>query len=98
MRFVSLARESGVKHIVYLSQLHASLESPLRFLRYHAAVEEAIRTSGMTYTNLRPNLYMQGLLMIGKSIALEGRFFASAGDAMVSAVDVRDVAASRWPP
>ena len=32
LRFVSLAREAGVKHIVYLSQLHASLESPLRFL------------------------------------------------------------------
>jgi uncharacterized protein YbjT (DUF2867 family) len=93
LRFVSLAREAGVKHIVYLSQLHASLESPLRFLRYHAAVEEALRTSGMSFTNLRPNLYMQGLLMIGKSIATEGRFFAPAGEALVSVVDVRDVAA-----
>jgi uncharacterized protein YbjT (DUF2867 family) len=93
LRFVALARESGVKHIVYLSQLHASLDSPLRFLRYHAAVEEALRGSGMSYTNLRPNLYMQGLLMIGKSIASEGRFFAPAGDALVSVVDVRDVAA-----
>jgi uncharacterized protein YbjT (DUF2867 family) len=81
-----------VKHIVYLSQLHASPDSPLRFLRYHAAVEEALRESGMSYTNLRPNLYMQGLLMIGKSIASEGRFFAPAGDARVSVVDVRDVA------
>ena len=93
LRFVSLAREAGVRHIVYLSQLHASLESPLRFLRYHAAVEEALRASGMSYTNLRPNLYMQGLLMIGKSIAAEGRFFAPAGVALVSVVDVRDVAA-----
>jgi uncharacterized protein YbjT (DUF2867 family) len=93
LRFVALARESGVKHIVYLSQLHASSDSPLRFLRYHAAVEEALRKSGMTYTNLRPNLYMQGLLIIGKSIATEGRFFAPAGEARVSVVDVRDIAA-----
>jgi uncharacterized protein YbjT (DUF2867 family) len=93
LRFVSLARESGVKHIVYLSQLHASSTSPLRFLRYHAAVEEALRGSGMSYTSLRPNLYMQGLLMIGKSIASQGRFFAPAGDARVSVVDVRDIAA-----
>jgi uncharacterized protein YbjT (DUF2867 family) len=93
LRFVALARESGVKHIVYLSQLHASLDSPLRFLRYHAAVEEALRGSGMSYTNLRPNLYMQALLMIGKSIASEGRFFAPASDARVSVVDVRDIAA-----
>ena len=93
LRFVALAREAGVKHIVYLSQLHASSTSPLRFLRYHAAVEEALRTSGMSYTNLRPNLYMQGLLMIGRSIATEGRFFAPAGSARVSLVDVRDIAA-----
>jgi uncharacterized protein YbjT (DUF2867 family) len=93
LRFVGLAREAGVKHIVYLSQLHAASDSPLRFLRYHAAVEEALRTSGMTYTNLRPNLYMQGLLMIGQSIATEGRFFAPAGDSRVSVVDVRDIAA-----
>lgn len=93
LRFVHLAREAGVKHIVYLSQLHAASDSPLRFLRYHAAVEEAVRSSGMTYTNLRPNLYMQGLLMIGRSIASEGRFFAPAGDARVSVVDVRDIAA-----
>jgi uncharacterized protein YbjT (DUF2867 family) len=93
LRFVRLAREAGVKHIVYLSQLHAASDSPLRFLRYHAAIEEALRSSGMTYTNLRPNLYMQGLLMIGRSIASEGRFFAPAGDARVSVVDVRDIAA-----
>ena len=92
LRFVRLARESGVKHIVYLSQLHASTDSPLRFLRYHAAVEDAIRASGMTFTNLRPNLYMQGLLMIGQSIASQGRFFAPAGDSRVSVVDVRDIA------
>jgi uncharacterized protein YbjT (DUF2867 family) len=93
LRFVALARAAGVKHIVYLSQLHAASTSPLRFLRYHAAVEEALRTSGMSYTNLRPNLYMQGLLMIGRSIATEGRFFAPAGNARVSVVDVRDIAA-----
>jgi uncharacterized protein YbjT (DUF2867 family) len=36
---------------------------------------------------------MQGLLMIGRTIASEGRFFAPAGDARVSVVDVRDIAA-----
>jgi uncharacterized protein YbjT (DUF2867 family) len=93
LRFVDLAHEAGVKHIVYLSQLHAAADSPLRFLRYHAAVEEALRRSGVSYTNLRPNLYMQGLLMIGHTIASEGRFFAPASDARVSVVDVRDIAA-----
>ena len=49
--------------------------------------------------NGRPNLYFQGLLAFAPSIASQGRFFApigDAGDAGVSAVDVRDIAAVSW--
>jgi hypothetical protein len=35
LRFVELARAAGVQHIVYLSQLQAASNSPVRFLRYH---------------------------------------------------------------
>lgn len=93
LNFVKEARAAGVRHIVYLSQLHAARNSPVRFLRYHAVVEDAIGSSGMAFTHLRPNLYMQGLLGFRSWIATEGRFFASAGDAPVSIVDVRDIAA-----
>ncbi|WP_446743920.1 SDR family oxidoreductase [Silvibacterium acidisoli] len=92
LRFVKAATESGVQHVVYLSQLHAALNSPCRFLHYHAVVERGLARSGMAYTNLRPNLYMQGILMLGKSIASEGKLFAPAGDCRVSIIDVRDIA------
>ena len=93
LRFVELARTAGVRNLVYLSQLHAARKSPVRFLRYHAVVEDAISESGMKFTNLRPNLYMQGLLAFASSIGSEGRFFAPIGQARVSIVDVRDTAA-----
>lgn len=89
---VRVARAAGLRHIVYLSQLHATKNSPVRFLRYHATVEEAIAASGIAFTNLRPNLYMQGLFGFRSSIIREGRFFAPIGDARVSTVDVRDIA------
>ena len=92
--FVELAKKAGVKHIVKLSQWAADANSPVRFLRYHAAVEKKIRESGMTYTFLRPNLFMQGLLAFKDHIANEGTFFAAAGDAKISAVDIRDIAAA----
>src|SRR5262249_23036114 len=92
MRFVRLARDAGVQHVVYLSQLHAARDSPVRFLRYHAAVEQALAESGVAYTNLRPNLYMQGLLLFKTLIVEKGQFVAPIGDARVSAVDVRDIA------
>jgi uncharacterized protein YbjT (DUF2867 family) len=91
--FVDAARAVGLSHIVYLSQLHAATNSPVRFLRYHAVVEDAIASSRITFTHLRPNLYMQGLLGFRSSIISEGRFFAPANDARVSIVDVRDIAA-----
>jgi len=91
--FVDVAKRVGVKHIVKLSQWAADPNSPVRFLRYHAAVETKIRESGIAYTFLRPNLFMQGLLAFRETIVAQDKFFAAAGDARISAVDVRDIAA-----
>src|SRR5215472_16794042 len=92
-RFAELAAKAGTRHLVVLSQLGSEEQSPVRFLRYHAAVEQHIRDLGIGYTFLRPNLFFQGQLMFAGSISAEGKFFAPIGDATVSAVDVRDIAA-----
>ena len=92
--FVEAAQAEGVKHLVVLSQLAAREDSPVRFLRYHAAVEKAVQGSGMAWTFLRPNLYMQGLLLFKQMIQATGAFAAAIGDARVSLVDVRDNAAA----
>ncbi|GAA4685980.1 NmrA family NAD(P)-binding protein [Frondihabitans cladoniiphilus] len=91
--FIDRARAAGVEHIVLLSQLAAADDSPVRFLRYHAAVEAHLLASGIGATILRPNLFMQGLFAFRDSIAAQGAFFAPVGDARVSAVDVRDIGA-----
>jgi uncharacterized protein YbjT (DUF2867 family) len=92
-RFADLAVKAGLRHVVVLSQLAADQHSPVRFLRYHAVVEQHVRDLGIAYTFLRPNLYFQGLLAFARSISAEGRFYAPIGDTPVSAVDVRDIAA-----
>ena len=92
-RFADLAVKAGVDHLVVLSQFAADEQSPVRFLRYHAAVERHIQDLGIDWTFLRPNLFFQGLLAFAGMIAAQGRFFAPIGDARVSAVDVRDIAA-----
>ena len=94
MSFVAAAKRGGVRHVVKLSQFAADEASPVRFLRYHAAVERAIREAGLDYTFLRPNLFMQGLLSFAPTIKAEGRFYATVGEAKVSTVDVRDNAAA----
>ena len=91
--FVAVAKLAGLKHIVKLSQWAADINSPVRFLRYHAAVEQLIRNSGMTYTFLRPNLFMQGLLGFRDTIIEQNQFFGAIGNAKISMIDVRDIAA-----
>jgi uncharacterized protein YbjT (DUF2867 family) len=92
--FIETARHAGVDHIVILSQYAAADPSPVRFLRYHAAVEHAARQSGLAWTFLRPNLFMQGLLHFKDMIRATSSFAAAIGDARVSVVDVRDIAAA----
>ena len=90
LTFVHAARDAGVRHIVKLSQFHASVNSSVRFLRYHAAVEQAIRDSGMDYTFVRPNLVLQAYLPFAASINA-GHLSAPIGRARISAVDARDI-------
>ena len=45
-RFADLAAAAGVRHLVVLSQLAAAEDSPVRFLRYHAAVERHVPRPG----------------------------------------------------
>ncbi|WP_221393825.1 SDR family oxidoreductase [Dyadobacter sp. NIV53] len=92
-RFVESANRAGVKHIVKLSQWAADANSPVRFLRYHAVVENLIKNSGMAYTFLRPNLFMQGLQGFRDTIIKQNQFFGAIGDARISMIDIRDIAA-----
>ena len=92
LAFVDEARESDVKHIVKLSQLGADSGSSQRFLRYHGNVEAAIRESGLDFTFLRPNLFMQTLLSFAGTIKEKNAFFAPMGEGRVSVVDTRDIA------
>jgi uncharacterized protein YbjT (DUF2867 family) len=91
--FVDAAREAGVERLVVLSQLGSRADLPVRFLRYHAAVEQHVRDNGIDFTFLRPNLYFQGLFAVAESIARAGVLPAPIGEVRVSAVDVRDIAA-----
>jgi uncharacterized protein YbjT (DUF2867 family) len=89
--FVEAAEAQQVEQVVYLSQLAADKESPVRFLRYHGAVETALQNSSVGWTFVRPNLILQAYIPFAATIA-SGVLQAPIGDAAVSAVDARDIA------
>ena len=90
--FVEAAQAQRVGHVVYLSQLAADPQSPVRFLRYHGAVEAALRNSTVGWTLVRPNLILQAYIPFAPMMA-QGALQVPIGDAAVSVVDARDIAA-----
>jgi uncharacterized protein YbjT (DUF2867 family) len=89
--FVETAKAAGVKHVVKLSVIGASTQSPLRFGKNHAVVEQALRDSGLDWTFLRPNGFMQNNLAWPAQVH-DGTFYSPVPDAAFSIVDARDVA------
>ena len=90
---VEAAKSAGVQHIVKQSVLGAEGES-YSLAHVHRPVEKAIEASGLAWTFLRPNSFMQNVAtFMSESIRAEGAFYSASGDAKVSHVDVRDIAA-----
>jgi uncharacterized protein YbjT (DUF2867 family) len=91
---IDACREAGVKHVVLNSALGAG-DFPKSFPSWHRKVEDKLKASGMNYTMLRPNGFMQNLIAyFAPSIRAQGAFYQSTGDAKVSHINLRDIAAA----
>ena len=90
---VEAAKAVGVGHIVKLSVWGAG-EEAFALAKVHRPVEKAIESSGIAWTFLRPNGFMQNVVTyMGETIKSEGAFYSAIGEAKISHVDVRDIAA-----
>ena len=91
---VDAAKQAGVRHIVKLSVFGADPQSPVLLTRPHALVEQHIRNSGLDYTILRPNSFMQNFAVNdAPTIKAQGAIYSSVNEGRISHVDTRDIAA-----
>lgn len=89
---VKAAKAAGVQHIVKHSVMGAD-EEAFSLALVHRPVEKAIESSGMAWTFLRPNSFMQNVVtFMSESIKAKAAFYSSSGQAKISHVDVRDIA------
>lgn len=91
--FVHAAKRVGVRHVVKFSGMGADIHSEWRFARWHGEAEKRLEDSGLAFTHLQPNQFMQVYLRFQPTIASQGKFYAASKDSKVSPVDVRDIAA-----
>jgi uncharacterized protein YbjT (DUF2867 family) len=88
------AKKAGIRHIVKQSVMGADLEADVGTMRLHRQVEKIIEQSGIPFTFLRPNEFMQNFInFYSPSIKGNNAFYIPLEDAKVSLVDVRDIAA-----
>jgi uncharacterized protein YbjT (DUF2867 family) len=90
---VRAAKAAGVRRIVKLSVWGAA-EEAFAFAKWHRPVEKEIEATGLQWTFVRPNGFMQNIPnFFAWTIKSQGAFYTACGDARISHVDVRDVAA-----
>lgn len=83
-----------IKRIVKLSAMGTAEESSFTTGRMHYRTEKILEDTGIKSAFLHPNFFMQNFVnFFGDSIRKQSAFYIPGGDAKVSFVDVRDVAA-----
>jgi NAD(P)H dehydrogenase (quinone) len=89
--FVDAAAQAGVQHIVYTSFFGAATDCTFTLGRDHYATEERIRASGMAFTFLRDNFYLDFLPMLAGE---DGVIRGPGGEGVMAAVAREDIARS----
>jgi uncharacterized protein YbjT (DUF2867 family) len=92
LNVVASAVRAGVQHVVKITS-KASADSPVARRRGQFEIENGLIASGLGYTLLRNNAYMQNFLMMARGIAETSSFGTATGDGRIGHVDTRDVAA-----
>ncbi len=86
------AVESGVTHLVKISGAGAELEA-ITMAKWHRTIEREMEQSGIHYTFLRPNSFMQNMINYSShTIQDHGAFYAPMGEGKVSLIDAGDIA------
>jgi NAD(P)H dehydrogenase (quinone) len=90
---INAAKRAGVKHVVHLGA-PGDDDTKVGHWGWHQFVERYIEWLGISFTHLRPEIFMQNLLSYGGAEAEgNGVIRHCIGDARISWVDCNDVAA-----
>jgi uncharacterized protein YbjT (DUF2867 family) len=91
-RFVETAKKIGLRHLVKFSAIGAHPAASFTFGRQHGRSEGLVMDSGVPYTFIQPNFFMQNLLWSADSIRTRGELYSTLGTTPASHVDARDIA------
>ena len=90
-QIVDVALQSGTKHIVKVSSIEATPDATSPIPKLHVESENYIKASGLEWTMIKPNFYMQNLLGSAATIKEQDKIFLPMGEGKTGMIDTRDV-------
>lgn len=87
------AKRAGVRHVVFLSSATIHIQPPTQVGRWHLAGEEALKSTGLAFTMLRPGNFNTNALRWAGSIRAQGSVFVPFAESRSTPIDQRDIAA-----
>ncbi len=92
-QFIDAAKTAGVKHLVKMSSMEAVADAKAPIPKIHYAAGQYLAASGLAWTLLKPNFFMQNFLGSAGTIKEQGKFFLPMADGRTVMADVRDIGA-----
>lgn len=87
------ARSRGVEHVVYISCAAVEADDDVAALSSKRAAETALASSGLSYTVLRPGLFVQNFADLARRVETNGNVFLPGSPrTSVSPIHTRDLA------
>ena len=85
------ALNSGSPYYVRISAIGAAPDAPTANGRLHHQSDEALISSGLSYTILRPHFFMQNLFGSAETIKGDDNMYWGMGEGKLGMIDVRDI-------
>ena len=91
MSFAREAAAAGVSHIIKISSMEAAPDAVATFPQLHFEIETFIKTLNIDWTMVRPNFFMQNMLLFAGCIKNANLFALPLGAAKTGMLDAADV-------
>jgi len=89
---IEAAKAAGITHVVRSSAFVSDTESTVPLGRWHGQTDEELRRSGLKWTILQPEAFMQNLLGSVGTIKQQGAIYGTSKDGKIAMIDARDIA------
>jgi uncharacterized protein YbjT (DUF2867 family) len=88
---ITVAKQTDSPHIVRLSAGKPTSDASPEHTGHHSRVEEKLKNSGLPYTIIKPNFFMQNTMVAAQTVISDGAMYLPFKDSKIGMVDIRDV-------